>query len=130
MSEPGCPPPRILIVDDEEILREAIGMIVESEGYQATCAQNGSEALEIVRRQPFDLVITDMKMPGLDGMEVLREVKLLAPNIKVIIITGFAAEDPSTAIRAGADDFIYKVFNRTQLLAAIDRLIGPGKPPA
>jgi DNA-binding NtrC family response regulator len=122
--------PRVLIVDDEEILRLAMELILDSEGYQTVSVQNGTEALAMVGRETFDLVITDMKMPGVNGMDVLRGVKSISPATKVIIITGFAAEDPSTAIRDGADDFIYKVFTRAQFLEAINRLIGPGRSPS
>ncbi len=114
----------ILVVDDEEMVRLALEMVLNSEGYRAISAADGLEAIAILKLKRVDLVITDMKMPRANGMDVLRAAKALDIPPKVIMITGFAAEDPSQAMSAGADEFIYKVFKREDILSAVKRLLG------
>ncbi len=113
----------ILIVDDEEMVRLALEMVLNSEGYRTACASDGQEAIEMLARQAYDLVITDVKMPRANGLEVLKAAKIKNPATKVILITGFAAEDPSTAYSMGADEFIYKVFKREDIVRAVGRLL-------
>lgn len=113
----------ILIVDDEEMVRMALEMILVSEGYDTVCAVDGLEAIDIIGKKNIDLVITDIKMPRADGLEVLRAAKANNPATKVIMITGFTSEDPTEAMNAGADEFIYKVFKRDDILQAVRRLL-------
>lgn len=119
----------ILIVDDEEIVRTALELILSSEGYRTICAGDGLEAIRMINEQAIDLVITDMRMPRADGLEVLKAAKLRTPAPKVIMITGFASEDPSEAFDEGADEFIYKVFKRDDILKAVRRLLPDGHGP-
>jgi YesN/AraC family two-component response regulator len=79
--------PRVLVIDDEEVIRSAARRILE--GYDVTTAGNGREGLREMRKGPFDLVLTDLKMPGMDGIEVLKGAKELSPETEVIIITGY-----------------------------------------
>jgi CheY-like chemotaxis protein len=122
------PRPLILVVDDEEMVRLALEMVLNSEGYRTMAAGDGMEAIEMLKREDVALVITDMKMPRAGGQEVLKAAKEKNPDTRVIMITGFTAEDPSAAVSKGADDFIYKVFKRDDILRAVARFIPPPRP--
>lgn len=84
---------RVLVIDDEEGMRVTLAANLELEGYEVVEAADGQRALEIVAEQPFSLVITDIRMPGMSGVEVLRRLRRLRPGIVVIMMTGFALED-------------------------------------
>src|SRR4030042_4776941 len=84
------PDPRILVVDDEMIVCESCKRILEEEGYEVETALSGKEAFEKMKGNPFDIVITDLKMPGIDGMEVLKTFRKEYPDTIIIMITGFS----------------------------------------
>ncbi len=109
---------KLLIIDDEPDILKTLEMTLKQEGYHVTTATGGEAALEIFRRQPFDLVITDMRMPGMDGMEVIRQVKALDPDVEVIVLTGYATlENAIVSLRnVGAFDYL------TKPLESIDQL--------
>lgn len=99
----------ILIVDDEETLRESMGRLMAREGYSVATAGTGEDALEMVGARGFDLVITDIFLPGIDGLEVLRKLREKNPDQIVVIMTAFASlETAVDALRAGAYDYIMK----------------------
>ena len=115
-------PINVLIVDDEELLVKSCGQILASEGYNVFTEGRGRNALEVVRRQRPDIVLTDLMLPDMDGLALLKEIKKLAPETLVVMITGFATVDSSVeAIRAGAYDYIPKPFTATQLRILIGR---------
>jgi len=115
-------PINVLIVDDEELLVKSCGQILSSEGYTVFTEGRGRNALEVVRRQRPDIVLTDLMLPDMDGLALLKEIKKLAPETLVVMITGFATVDSSVeAIRAGAYDYIPKPFTATQLRILIGR---------
>jgi DNA-binding NtrC family response regulator len=115
-------PISVLIVDDEELLVKSCGQILSSEGYTVHTEHRGRNALEVVRRQRPDIVLTDLMLPDMDGLALLKEIKKLAPETLVVMITGFATVDSSVeAIRAGAYDYIPKPFTATQLRILIGR---------
>ncbi|MFH0995650.1 MAG: response regulator [Pseudomonadota bacterium] len=112
----------VLVVDDEESIREGSERILTRMGYQVYKASRGSEGLEILGRQPVSIVLLDLKMPGMDGMEVLSHIQRLNPEILVIIITGYATlETAVEAMKQGAYDFIAKPFEPDQLRIVINR---------
>jgi two-component system, OmpR family, phosphate regulon sensor histidine kinase PhoR len=112
----------ILVVDDEESIREGSGRILTRMGYQVYKASRGSEGLEILGSHPIEIVLLDLKMPGMDGMEVLAHIQRLNPEILVIIITGYATlETAVEAMKQGAYDFIAKPFEPDQLRIVINR---------
>jgi two-component system, OmpR family, phosphate regulon sensor histidine kinase PhoR len=112
----------VLVVDDEESIREGSERILTRMGYQVHKASRGSEGLEILGRQPVSIVLLDLKMPGMDGMEVLGHIQRLNPEIMVIIITGYATlETAIEAMKQGAYDFIAKPFEPDQLRIVINR---------
>ena len=82
--------PRIAVLDDEERMVEILAMVLRREGYEVHAFQQGKSALEALESQPFDLLLTDLKMPGLDGIEVLRRAKALDPKLPVILVTAHA----------------------------------------
>ena len=115
-------PISVLICDDEELLVKSCGQILSSEGYTVFTEGRGKNALDNVRRHRPDIVLTDLMLPDMDGLTLLKEIKKLAPETLVVMITGFATVDSSVeAIRAGAYDYIPKPFTATQLRILIGR---------
>lgn len=111
----------ILIVDDELGPRESLRMILDPI-YDVHTVDNGQEALNFICREKVDLVTLDLKMPGLTGVDVLREIKNFRPDIDVIIITGYGSlKNAQEAIRFGAGDFISKPFNVADIIAIISK---------
>ncbi len=112
---------RVLVVDDEEPIRDILNRRLEVEGYECTMASDGREAIEIASHQDFDLVLTDMKMPGMSGMEVLAQMATDHPETCVIILTAVA--DPQISIEAmrlGAYDYVTKPFNLDDVVLRIE----------
>src|SRR5688572_12328405 len=110
-------PQKILIVDDEAAIRGALYELLSSEKYQCEMAANGAEALERVRTNPPDLIISDIRMPVMDGVQLLHNARSLDPNLAVILVT--AVMDVDTAVRAlknGAFDYITKPFRLQDVL--------------
>ena len=113
---------KILVVDDEEIMREFLLEVFAS--YEPLGAANGEEALSMIREQPISLIITDLKMPRMDGLELLRRAKEFNDAIKVIVVTGYASlETASDCIRAGAADFIKKPFSIAQIRESVNKAL-------
>jgi two-component system, NtrC family, response regulator PilR len=110
----------ILVVDDEPSMREFLKILLEKEGYQVTTAADGSSALKLAENDPFDLVISDIRMPGLTGLELLARLKQLRSEIAVIMITAFASPDDAVAaMKNGAFDYITKPFNVDEIKRVI-----------
>jgi two-component system, NtrC family, response regulator PilR len=102
---------KILVVDDEQSLRDVLSIMLKRAGYAVTSVADGEEAIEQVQKEIFDLVITDLRMPKVDGMEVLRAVKSTSPETVVLIITAFATADSAVeAMKQGAYDYLTKPF--------------------
>ena len=111
---------RLLIVDDESVIRDGLRRILENESYAVETCSSGFQAIEIMQQREFDLIITDLKMPGMSGMEVLKSVRTLQPNIPVILITGYASIDTAVAaMKNGASDYISKPFAPDILLEKV-----------
>jgi len=115
-------PLTVLVVDDEELLAKSCKQILSSEGYQVTTETRGKVALDLIRRHQPDVILTDLMLPDMDGMALLREARQVAPDALIIMITGFATVDSSVeAIQAGAYDYIPKPFTATQLRILVGR---------
>jgi len=115
---------KILVVDDEEAIREVISTLLESQGYPCTICSNGRLALESFQRDTFDLVLSDIVMPEMDGLKLLAELRRIDPDVPVIMVT--AMHDIAIAleaIRAGAYDYILKPFEKDQLHLSVDRAL-------
>jgi DNA-binding NtrC family response regulator len=111
---------RILVVDDEDIVRTSCSRTLSPEGYEVKLAKNGIEGLKMASEERFDLVLTDLKMPDMDGIEVLRIIKGKWPETAVIIVTGYQTVDTAVkAIKLGAYDYIEKPFTPDSLISAV-----------
>lgn len=111
----------ILIIDDDPGLRNSLSAFLKKNNYQLKTAAGGEEGLKILREQRVDLVLLDIRMPGMDGITTLKKIKEIKPALNVIIITGFASiETAVEAMKNGAVDFIKKPFNLTKLLEKIN----------
>ncbi len=118
------PHERILVVDDEEQMRDLLVKVLERKGYQVSVCGNGADALAFLEREPVDLVVTDVRMPGLSGMEALRAIKELNPEIVVIIMTAFGSIDQAVqAVKEGAYDYINKPFKIDEMLLTIEKAL-------
>ncbi|HHW20093.1 endopeptidase La [Thermodesulfovibrio thiophilus] len=116
--------PRILIVDDEEIARKNLEHVLKKENYEVVTAQNGTEAFKLLDDQEFEIVLTDVKMQGLDGFAVLEKIKAKYPNTKVMMITAYAAVDSAVeAIKRGACHYIAKPFKIEEVKLSIKQAL-------
>ncbi len=107
----------ILIIDDEEILTKTFTKLLERQGYEVYTAKKGQDALCMVEAENFDLVICDMRMPGLNGVETIRQLRMLKPNIPVIFVTGFVDEKlEKEAQTLGPIGYLHKPFDSEALL--------------
>ncbi len=110
----------VLVIDDEEIMREILQTLLEREQCQVSVAASGEEGLALVQRQPFDVAIVDMMMPGIDGIETLDELGKLDDDLPVILITAFASvENAISAMKRGAFDYITKPFKNEEVLVVV-----------
>ena len=115
---------RILLADDDRSLRRVLQFKLEKNGYDVTAVADGKAALEKLRDQEFDLLLSDIKMPGLDGLELLAEARQLHPALKVILMTAHATVAQAVqAVKLGAFDYITKPFDDDQLFVVIDKAL-------
>jgi len=125
-------PKRLLVIDDEAIVGKRLLQVFGKMGFKVEVFDSPVPAMEAATKHPFDIVVTDLKMEGMDGMEVLTRVRQLNPATRVIIITGYAQpETAEEAIKQGVFDFIPKPFTLEQLkksiLKALDELENEGR---
>ena len=111
---------KLLVIDDEPAIREGVRRILESESFQVETFASGHAALERIKQEPFDLVVTDLKMPGISGMEVLKAIKEIQPDLPVIFITGYSSVDSAVEVmKLGAVDYIAKPFTPEEMLQTV-----------
>jgi two-component system response regulator PilR (NtrC family) len=116
--------PSILVVDDELSMREFLKILLEKEGYDVSTASEASSAIDLINDQNFDLVISDIKMPGMGGLPLLEKIKEINSNLPVIMITAFASpENAVTAMKSGAFDYITKPFKVEEILKIVKSAI-------
>lgn len=116
---------RVLVVDDEKNQREIYTLILGDDGYQVTTAQSGEQALRFARENQFDLVLTDYKMTGMDGLTLLNELLKLDPSLMVVMMTAHGSvESVKEALRGGAFDYLEKPVDRDQLLKVVENALG------
>lgn len=114
----------ILVVDDEEGLREGLRSLLEDEGYAVLCAEDGEKALEIVRKAHIDLMLTDMRMPGMSGIDLLKRVRKIREEIGVIILTGYGEiESYIEAMNFGAMEYVSKPFKVNELKFIVNKIL-------
>jgi DNA-binding NtrC family response regulator len=128
---------RVLVVDDEPLMRKLVRGVLVGKGYCVETAGGVTDALDKLAKSGFDIVVTDLRMPEIDGFELLARVKRHWPNVGVIVMTGFGdAKTPDRARAKGADEYITKPFNAREIEVIVERvcwrrmvLQGTGAPP-
>jgi len=124
-SASGASRPRVLVVDDEASIRDLLSKTLALAEYDVDVAPDGRTALERMRLYPYDLLIADLKMPGMDGLTVIREAKRYKADLPVIIITGFSTESSAIeAVNLGVAGYLTKPFRVPQVLAAAAKALG------
>jgi DNA-binding NtrC family response regulator len=123
----------ILVVDDDPATRELLGTCLEVEDCRVVTVGSGEDAVSRLKAEAFDVVIADIVMPGMDGLEVLKQARIVAPRVPVILITAYATVETAVeALRRGAADYLSKPFRIADLLARVERFLpgaGAGRPP-
>jgi excisionase family DNA binding protein len=121
----GAARPRVLVVDDEASIRDLLAKTLALAEYDVDVAPDGRSALERMRLYPYDLLIVDLKMPGMDGLTVIREAKRYKADLPVIIITGYSTESSAIeAVNLGVAGYLTKPFRVPQVLAAAAKALG------
>jgi YesN/AraC family two-component response regulator len=114
------PEKEILIIDDEQMILDMLDQILSSAGYRVHAALGGHKALELYDQHPVDLVLTDIKMPGVDGYHLLKEIKSRNANVRIVLMSGYSNDfSIREAIELGADEFIVKPFRRNEILQVL-----------
>lgn len=117
-------PPRVLVVDDERTVRIGLEKLLRRSGYEVTLAESAEEALEHLRRTEFDVVMSDIRMNGLTGIDLLAQIQRIAPTTGVILMTGYASVDTAVeALRLRAYDYLTKPFDNDHVRATLERAV-------
>lgn len=115
---------RVLVIDDEAIVRVSCERVLKPVGFEVMVTSRGDEAIELLEKEPYDVVLTDLKMPDMDGLEVLKIIKERWPDIQVIIITGYGTINTAVqAIKMGAYEYIEKPFTPQDILEVVEKAI-------
>lgn len=118
------PKVRILVIDDEAIIHESCGRVLKEEGYEVETALSGREALEKLKEKRYDLVLSDIKMPGMSGVETLEKMRKDIPDITVVMFTGYSSVDTARdSMKLGAFDYIPKPFTPEELLSVVKKAL-------
>ena len=131
-AAPPVPPPssdrpRVLVVDDEASIRELLTRTLALTEYDVEAVSDARAGLERLRLQPFDLMIADLRMPGMDGLTLIREARRLQPSLKAVIVTGYSSESSAIdAVNLGVVGYLVKPFRVPQVIAAVTRALGEG----
>jgi len=113
--------PKVLIVDDEERFRKTLSKLLTAQGLEVYSAGSGDEALDLIRKYPVDIVLLDMRMPGMNGIDTLSAIKKIDPLIEVIMLTGHASVDVAVEImKRGGFEYLLKPCDIDELLVKID----------
>ena len=124
ISPPASPPARVLVADDDRAVRTALSVNLNKAGSAVTLVSTAEEAIEILRATPHDVLLTDVKMPGMGGLELLSTARTHWPDLRVVVMTGFGSvHDAVAAMKAGAADYIIKPIERDELLLLLDRAL-------
>ena len=114
----------ILLVDDDTGVRTVFSSILTKEGYRVTAVKNGYEAIKVIDEESFDLALVDLRMPGLDGIQVLEKIKSRRPQTRVIIYSAYGSvEDAVEAMRKGAADYLNKPFSPNELELSLKKTL-------
>lgn len=121
---PGRSHPRILLLEDETTLAKGLQLVLREGGYEVDWAETGRHALELVQRQPYDLIVADLCLPDQDGLEIIQAVKQHHPQTKFIVITAYATVASAIeAFKLGTSDYLEKPFTEQEIMAAIAKVL-------
>ena len=121
---------RILVVEDDEEMRSLLKDFFTEEGFETDSVSNGSEAFRILVRELFDLVITDIRMPGLTGLDILPGIRKLQPEVPIIVITAFGSEEiRDRAMARGATSYLEKPIHFNTLRSLVSEMVYPSSTP-
>ncbi len=124
MSDVNKKAKRILLVDDHKNARILLNELLSGVGYRVLEAKDGKEAMGLVEIEPIDLVITDLKMPEMDGIELTRAIRRMRPDLPIIVYSAYRFIDTApVALRAGANEYLAKPFLQTKMEQAVERLL-------
>ncbi len=116
---------KALVIDDEQIVLDSVSALLTDENYEVDVSLSGREGLDWAIERPYDILLTDIRMPDIGGMRVLRDVKRIRPSLPVVIITGYATVKSAVqAMKLGAADYIEKPFEPEELTDAVGRALG------
>jgi DNA-binding NtrC family response regulator len=123
---PGLKNLKVLLVDDDEWIRHSLSLFFEGEGFHIMAIETAEEGMEIVKEQIFDIIISDYRLPGMNGLEFLRWVRRVSPKAKRILVTGYGNEDIITGAREiGIRDCIWKPFSSSAFEDSIKQMVQP-----
>src|SRR3990170_8139203 len=115
---------KVLVVDDEQAMREFLTILLEKQGHRVITAADGEQTLKLVAEQPPDLVISDLRMPNVDGIGLLAGIRAQHPELPVILVTAYASSDSTIqAMRLGADDYITKPFRIGEIRLVVEKAL-------
>ena len=122
---------QILLMEDEVVVAEGLQMILSEEGHQVEIANTGTRALEQLHSKPYDLLVADLRLPDINGMDVIKQIKADGSDTGIIVITGYSTvETAVNAMRIGASDYLAKPFTDDQIRQAVDKVLGNRFVPA
>ena len=120
----------VLVVDDSAGICQTMSMILRRKGFDVSCAVDGPGAVEKVKERPFDAVLLDIRLPGMDGVEVQKNIRSLRPDARVAMMTAYAVEDKvRDAIKDGAETVFYKPLDMDTVIAFLNKARDPAAPP-
>ena len=112
---------RVLVIDDETVICDACDLVLSENGHTVTARENGKTGLEAIREDSYDVLLLDMKLPDIDGMDILKVVQDEKPELCTIVMTGYSSiSNAVQAMREGADNYLAKPFTEDELLQAIE----------
>jgi CheY-like chemotaxis protein len=118
--------PRLLLADDEKDIRDVLALELSEAGFDVTAVNSGLAAVDALRKSEFDLVITDYKMPGIDGLETAKRLRAIDPELPIIVVTGYAGETTQMEFeRSGITDVLLKPFNLETIIELARRKVDP-----
>jgi two-component system response regulator HydG len=113
-------PPTVLVVDDESSIVDALAKVLQKEGMDVRTAGSGREALDVLRQRPVKVMVTDLRMPGMTGQDLLRAAKAITPEVEVVVMTAYGTVETAVeAMKEGAYDFISKPLKRADVVATV-----------